>query len=401
MIFASERGYHNVRPLMEKATLAAADAVDRAISSTHDELYPHEEYMIAGPLLSAVAVSFFFCLALAAAYVPSYASTALRFRSGTIALLRDRQAFGECRTGMEEGTVLLGSMFWGALVSSLLLGVAVGVFVFLLLWQVTRAALMDLTALLIGLGIIAIMKLTLTNVGLRSAYVGFYRRKIALSNVYSMLLECANIAFTVLTALVRAGFLVAIAGLYIGRMDTPLLAPGVGVGSLRDKYPTIFRKEILAKEAHRHPYVEVLGKMFLMKLRHGERFCSRAGCCFRLVFTLALMPWLRKYRVMARPDLLGKNIATGHEAVDSRQQSALFSSTLRQSAIMASMSMAASLPSNRVLIESSNAVEVAPDTASESDVHLLQVQLSEKEEELKLLLQELKDAKAKIVLLQT
>lgn len=71
---------------------------------------------------------------------------------------------------------------------------------------------------------------------------------------------------------------------------------------LGDAYPTIFRKDILAHEAHRHPFLELLGTMYMMKIRHDEKFVNRAGYSFRLVFTVALMPWVRKYRVLARPN---------------------------------------------------------------------------------------------------
>lgn len=118
------------------------------------------------------------------------------------------------------------------------------------------------------------------------------------------------VGFAIGTALARAIKLILIAALYIGRVDTPLLAPGVGVGPLMDRYPFIFRQDILALEAHRHPYIDLIGKMYLLKLRHGDRFANRAGYCYRLIFAVALLPWLRKYRVIARPEL-GDNDGKG------------------------------------------------------------------------------------------
>jgi hypothetical protein len=39
-----------------------------------------------------------------------------------------------------------------------------------------------------------------------------------------------------------------------------------------------------------------------MKLRFSKNFGKRAGTCWRLIFVYALMPWLHKYRIMARED---------------------------------------------------------------------------------------------------
>lgn len=41
-----------------------------------------------------------------------------------------------------------------------------------------------------------------------------------------------------------------------------------------------------------------------MKLRYATRFGKRAGTCWRLIFVYALMPWLHKYRISARPEQL-------------------------------------------------------------------------------------------------
>lgn len=63
-----------------------------------------------------------------------------------------------------------------------------------------------------------------------------------------------------------------------------------------DALPIIFNRDLLVHEAHRHPYIERLGYLYLLKLRHGPAFGSRGGAAFRILFTVALMPWLRSHR---------------------------------------------------------------------------------------------------------
>jgi hypothetical protein len=99
--------------------------------------------------------------------------------------------------------------------------------------------------------------------------------------------------------LVRLVKLIMISAFYIGRLDTPLFAPGVGmVGPMHlDAHPIQFRKDLLVHDAHRHPYIERLSVIYLLKLRYGEQFGHRAGGQWRLIFVIALMPWLRRYRL--------------------------------------------------------------------------------------------------------
>lgn len=121
------------------------------------------------------------------------------------------------------------------------------------------------------------------------------------------LLECWNIGLSSGIMLVRAIKLVLITVCYLGRLDTPLLADGVGlIGPIQlDSFPISFRKDLLQHDAHRHPYIERLATMYMMKLRYGDDFGRRANSLWRLLFVLCLMPWMRKYRLRVLPTLDG------------------------------------------------------------------------------------------------
>jgi hypothetical protein len=114
-------------------------------------------------------------------------------------------------------------------------------------------------------------------------------------------LEWANYVITTAFILVRMFKLLLVAITSIGRIDRPFLAVGVGqLGPLElDPYPTIHTRDLVAHDAHRHPYIETLGLMYLMKLRYADDFGNRAGSAWRLIFVYTLMPWFHKYRIHA------------------------------------------------------------------------------------------------------
>lgn len=73
------------------------------------------------------------------------------------------------------------------------------------------------------------------------------------ASFFGLFLESLDFALSVYFTFVRMVKLILVSALYVGRVDTPLLAPGVGeVGPIKfDALPQIFRKSVLANEAHR------------------------------------------------------------------------------------------------------------------------------------------------------
>lgn len=137
-------------------------------------------------------------------------------------------------------------------------------------------------------------------IGLRSAfYSAFYRRNAAVANIWFLFLEVWNVGLAVGFVAARAIKIIMIAVFFLARIDTPILAPGVGhIGPVElDGFNTAFRKDMLLHESHRHPLIERFGLLCLLKLRHGSAFATRAGSAWRLLYVMTLMPWLRKYRV--------------------------------------------------------------------------------------------------------
>jgi hypothetical protein len=70
-----------------------------------------------------------------------------------------------------------------------------------------------------------------------------------------------------------------------------------------DYVPTYFIKDLLVHEAHRHPYIERLAQMYLMKLRFRDSFGSNAGAAWRQLTILAMFPWVAKNRVFDKERL--------------------------------------------------------------------------------------------------
>ena len=195
--------------------------------------------------------------------------------------------------------MLFGSTFWGALFASASLFVLVGATVFFCVYHVTAPYFILILATLIGVMVTIVFKIIILLCLRKVLFAGFYRRSPTSANCLLVVVECWNLALTVMSMFQRLVKLLLIAAFYVGRLDTPMLAKGVGnIGPVPlDDYPIQFRKDLLLHEAHRHPYMERLGVMYMLKLRYGDDFASRSGSAWRLIFVMALMPWLRRFRV--------------------------------------------------------------------------------------------------------
>jgi len=149
----------------------------------------------------------------------------------------------------------------------------------------------------------------------------YYRHRPAQANIAVLIRECGLVALTQGFVALRIAKLLLTTIVYVGRVDTPFLYTTAGqIGGFRiDSAPYMFQIDILQHEAHRHPYIEMLGAMYLSKLRHGNDFCNPAGSCWRLIFVYVLMPWLSKYRAVRRspppPELTDEEAQDGENGV--------------------------------------------------------------------------------------
>mmetsp|Transcript_24281 Transcript_24281/g.45209 ORF Transcript_24281/g.45209 Transcript_24281/m.45209 type:complete len:1056 (+) Transcript_24281:78-3245(+) len=290
----------NVSALEEAIELSLEEAGNASV----DSLYPSSEYMIRIPLIIGTATAFLTSVYLAVTFLPSTTSTILRLRCGQIPTMANEE-FNKYRCAPDQVSVILGSMFWGCFLSSILVGGFVGVLVFISLWQATVYFIARVIALFIGVLAVALIRLCMLTVCRITLYRGMYRERPAAANISLVALEWANFSLSVGFILVRMIKIIIAACMFIGRIDTPLLAPKVGkIGGLElDNYPTIFMKDLLQHEAHRHPYLDTLSVMYLYKLRYRDSFGSKAGSSWRLLFVYALMPWMHKYRIQVENDM--------------------------------------------------------------------------------------------------
>jgi len=174
---------------MQSAVEAQLEA---AIYKAVESMYPEELWMITVPLQVGTVLAVLASLRLALLYLPGVTTTILELRAGVIPSLRS-PTFQKYREAPDTVTILTGSLFWGSLVSSILLGTVVGFIVFLFLWQGTFPIMLRVCAFLTGIIVIILVKLLVVMFCFRrQIYKGVYRTKPATSNVLLLALEWAS-----------------------------------------------------------------------------------------------------------------------------------------------------------------------------------------------------------------
>jgi hypothetical protein len=130
---------------------------------------------------------------------------------------------------------LFGAAFWATLISGAVFWVITAAIAFTMVSEGYRTWFDGIYANLIGASVTIITKILIMQCFRINWYGGFMRRRPAGINIINAFEDSWNLGLTTLIIIIRSVRLIGCALFYIGRLDTPFLAPGVGW--LFDKFP--------------------------------------------------------------------------------------------------------------------------------------------------------------------
>eukprot|EP00547_Thalassionema_nitzschioides_P006700 CAMPEP_0194218658 /NCGR_PEP_ID=MMETSP0156-20130528/24313_1 /TAXON_ID=33649 /ORGANISM="Thalassionema nitzschioides, Strain L26-B" /LENGTH=1129 /DNA_ID=CAMNT_0038948105 /DNA_START=84 /DNA_END=3473 /DNA_ORIENTATION=- len=285
-----------------EGTFALADKVEKDRLKAEEEgnkfalgLIPTRGAIVY-PFMIGGIITLSFMLLLILVYVPTTAAMVLKFRSGVLPSLHDPyfKRFRKCPDAIYFNS---GNMIYGLVGSSSLFFFIFAGLLFLVAWEPTRPAMIAVIGWGLGLTITVVLKMLITGCFRSRNHKGLYRTRPGAANLSSLALECWHLGLAGGVLLGRlTQFLLAMA-FWIGRIDSVLLSDEVDMLGYRfDTVPHKFVTEILVHDAHRHPYIERMGAMYLMRYKYGENFSSDAGAAWRRIFISTLFPWVLKYK---------------------------------------------------------------------------------------------------------
>ena len=145
----------------------------------------------------------------------------------------------------------------------------IGLLLFLFIWDFSRDFVLLILAWGIGLSITIALKSIMTSFCRKRFFRAFYRLEPGRANFTTLALECWFIGLGGGVLVGRITQFLLASAFWIGRIDEPFLADNVSLlGYKFDYVPHFFTTDVLLHEAHRHPYIERLGAMYLMRLRY-------------------------------------------------------------------------------------------------------------------------------------
>jgi hypothetical protein len=107
-------------------------------SFTYSDLYlflHFFKFRVTFPIVIGIFVGLAAAVSITLIYIPSAVATVIQFRTGNIASLKSTH-FPRLRTGLEQTTLLFGTIFWGALFTASMMALIVGFVLFFVCWQV-------------------------------------------------------------------------------------------------------------------------------------------------------------------------------------------------------------------------------------------------------------------------